>query len=107
MFPVTIPDFIFTMAAGLFLMALICLSTGIYLLVSKAGGRDVKAIADQATKLAQKGLAEEVAGLVGNASSLVDALNQLARTGAGIGVFLVLVSFLLTGVAYFLVVNIP
>lgn len=103
MFPLTIPDFVFTMAAGLFLMGLISLAMGIYLLVAKVAGKDVRAIADQTTKLAQKGIAEDVSGLVGNASSLIDALNQLIRTTAGIGMFLIFVSFILFGASYILV----
>ncbi len=107
MLPVTIPDLVFTMALGLFLMGLISLAAGIFLLVSKAGGRDVKVIAAQATKLAQKGMAEEVTGLVGNASALVEALNSLSKTGAGIAVFLILISFALMGGAYYLAIHIP
>ncbi len=103
MFPLTIPDFVFTMAGGLFLMGLVSLAMGIYLLVAKVAGRDVRAIADQTTKLAQKGIAEDVSGLVGNASALIDALNQLIRTTAGIGMFLIFVSFILFGASYILV----
>jgi hypothetical protein len=102
MFSLTIPDFILTMATGLFLMGLISLSSGIYLLFSKAGGRDIKTIARQTTKLAQKGMAEDVAGLVGNASSLVDALNGLVRTATGIGIFLIVVGFGLFASAFYL-----
>ena len=44
----------------------------------------------QTAKLAQKGLAEDVAGLVGNAANLMDSMNQLTRTTRGVGVVLVL-----------------
>jgi hypothetical protein len=102
MFSLSIPDFILTMATGIFVMGLISLAMGIYLLVSKINGNDIRAIASQTAKLAQKGLAEEVAGLVGNASTLVDALNGLVRTAAGIGIFLIITSFGLFAAAYFL-----
>jgi len=102
MFSLTIPDFILTMATAIFLMGLVSLAMGIYLLVSKVAGNDVRTIADQTTKLAQKGLAEDVAGLVGNASTLVDALNQLIRTAAGIGIFLIITSLILFGSAFYL-----
>jgi hypothetical protein len=106
MFNISVPDFILTMASALFVMGLISLSMGIYLLTSKSGGKDIRTIAAQATKLAAKGTAEEVAGLVGNASSLVDALNGLARTATGVGVFLVLISFGLFAGAYYLAIHI-
>jgi len=103
MFSITIPDFILTMAAGLLIMGLICLATGIFLLVTKAVGTDIRSLAVSTSKLAQKGLAEDVAGLVGNASALLNALNQLVRTTAGIGIFLIFTSFILMGAAYILI----
>jgi len=60
-------------------------------------------LADQATELAQKGLADEVSGLVGNASALIEALNQLIRTSAGIGIFLVLFGFIMLICAFMMV----
>jgi hypothetical protein len=106
MFNISVPDFILTMAAAMFVMGLIALATGIYLLTSKAGGKDIRTIAAQATKLANKGMAEEVAGLVGNASTLVDALNGLVRTATGVGIFLVVISFALFAGAYYLTIHV-
>jgi hypothetical protein len=106
MLSISVPDFILTMATGIFAMGIISLAIGLFLLLSKVGGKDIRTIAQQATKLAQKGLAEEVAGLVGNASSLVDALNQLVRTAAGIGIFLIFVAFGLFAGAYYLVLQV-
>ena len=76
------------MCAVLFAMGLLTTLTGILLLIFRAPSKDLRTLAAQTAKLAQKGLAEEVAGLVGNASSLMDAINQLVRTTAGVGVFL-------------------
>ncbi|HEX2979392.1 MAG TPA: hypothetical protein VHO48_03905 [Anaerolineaceae bacterium] len=106
MFPMTIPDYLLTMATGLLLMGLICIASGIILLVVKAAGQDVRTIADQTSKLAQKGLAEDVAGLVGNASALITAMNQMVRTTAGIGIFLIVAGVLMIGGSYFLVTQI-
>ncbi len=106
MFNISVPDFILTMAGAMFVMGLISLAMGIYLLTSKAGGKDIRTIAQQATKLANKGTAEEVAGLVGNASTLVDALNGLVKTATGVGIFLVVVSFGLFAGAYYLVIHV-
>lgn len=64
--------------------------TGIIILATRATGREVRSLTVQTSRLAQKGLAEDVAGLVGNASALIEAMNQLVRTTAGIGVFLIL-----------------
>jgi hypothetical protein len=51
-------------------------------------------------------VAEEVAGLVGNASSLLEAVNQLTRTTAGVGVFLATMGLLLMGSACWLALRI-
>lgn len=85
---------------ALFLLGLITTITGITILVTRTAGREVRTIAAQTTHLAKKGLAENMAGLVGNASALLDALNQLVRTTRGIGVFLTLIGIILMGSSF-------
>ena len=87
---------------ALFALGTISLAAGIFILFKKVMGDELKVIANQTAKLVQKGLAEEVAGLVGNASALLDALNNLIRTTTGVGVFLMLVGFILMVVSYYL-----
>ena len=99
----TINDFIQTMATVLFLTGFISLGIGIFILARQAMGKQVQTIAEQTAKLAQKGLAEDISGLVGNASSLLSALEDLIRTTAGIGIILILISFALLGSSYALV----
>ncbi len=80
----------------------ISLAAGIFILFRKVMGDELKVIATQTTRLAQKGIAEEISGLVGNASALLDALNQLVKTTTGVGVFLSLIGFILMVAAYYL-----
>ena len=75
-------ELLFVMVIILFFLGMASTITGIVILTTRATGRDIQTIATQTTRLAQKGLAEEVAGLVGNASSLLDAMNQLIRTAS-------------------------
>ena len=84
-----------SMAIGLFLIGLITFGIGVYILVARTNSKDVSTIATQTTRLAQKGLAEEISGLVGNASTLLNALNDLVRTSAGIGIFLTVMGLLI------------
>ena len=98
--------FILSMATILFGAGLITLVVGVVILTSQAIGHNVKTIATQVTKLAQKGISEEISGLVGNASSLLAALDQLVRSTAGIGVILIIVSFILFGASYGLIIAI-
>jgi len=95
-------DLLFAMVAILFFLGMASTITGIVILTTRAAGRDLNTLATQTTRLAQKGLAEEVAGLVGNATSLLDAMNQLIRTSAGVGVFLTVFGVVVMGGATWL-----
>ncbi len=101
-----ISDLIVTMVICLFVMGVISIGAGVYILLSKVVGEDLRTLATQTAKLAQKGLAEEMSGLVGNASSLIDAMNQLVRTTTGVGVFMVLTGFVFIVAAYYLIIQI-
>ena len=94
------------MVIGLFLLGIITLLIGIILLITRSAGKEVRSLATQTAQLAKKGIAEDVAGLVGNASTLLSATNELVRTSAGIGVFLAVLGFLLMAVATWLVLKI-
>ncbi|OJX41502.1 MAG: hypothetical protein BGO78_01880 [Chloroflexi bacterium 44-23] len=76
---------------------------GMYILVSRVFGVGINKIANETKKIVQKGIAEEMAGLVGNASVLIESLNQLVQTSAGVGVFLVIMGALvMSGSIYLL-----
>ncbi len=92
-------DAIIAMIIGLFIIGLISFVLGIIILIVRSGSKELKILAKQSTQLAQKGFAEEVAGLVGNASSLLSATNELIKTTAGIGVFLTLLGVALMIIA--------
>ena len=78
------------MIVALFIAGCISFVFGIVILILRSGSKEIRTLAKQSTHLAQKGCAEEVAGLVGNASALLTATNELIKTTAGIGVFLTL-----------------
>ncbi len=99
-------EFLMTMASFALILGVILLVIGVIILITRVLGGDVKQIAEQTARLAQKGIAEEIAGLVGNASTLVESLNQLVRTAAGVGVFLIVLGLLLMAAAYGLAVHI-
>jgi len=98
-------DFSTVMALVLFALGLIVLIISIIILTRQAVGRDIKTITKQTTILAEKGITENIAGLVGNASSLINALNDLSKSNAGIGVFLVFLAIALLTTAYFIARN--
>jgi hypothetical protein len=102
MFQLNLQDTLSVIVAAMAVLGVIALATGIFILFRKVMGDELKVIASQTTRLAQKGIAEEITGLVGNASALLDALNQLVKTTTGVGVFLTLIGFILLVVAYYL-----
>ncbi len=83
------------MAITLFILGLLGVIIGIIILVTRTASQEVRTIATQTTRLAQKGLRDDIVGLVGNTSALLEALNALVRTTAGIGVFITIVGLLM------------
>ncbi|GAB4476553.1 MAG: hypothetical protein Kow0088_14470 [Anaerolineales bacterium] len=86
----------------LFTSGSLSILAGITILVSRAYSSDLKALAVQTSRLVQKGIAEDIAGLVGQASTLLNAINDLIRTTAGLGFTLILVGFILLSTAAFI-----
>ena len=74
----------------LFGLGLLSCFIGIGMLVHFSLLQEQETISAQAGRLAQKGLAEEVAGLVGNASLLLNSLNDMVKTRQGSGVIMLI-----------------
>lgn len=81
--------------AALFSLGGITFIIGIVILAISAASQGVRDLADQVTNLAQKGITDDVAGLVGNAATLIKGLDQLTKTRAGIGAFLTILGLLM------------
>ena len=101
-----VSDFVMTMALVLLVIGVIVLGFGIFTLVKKVLGKELNLIAEQTAKIAQKGVTEEISGLVGNARALIEVLNEMVKTTTGISVFLILFGTLLMAGAYLLVKSI-
>jgi len=95
------------MAVILFILGIACTITGIIILTIRVSGGDLRTLAMQTTRLAQKGMADDIAGLVGNASNLLADLNDMVRTTAGIGVFITVIGIILMIAASLLALRIP
>ena len=85
----------FYMLAGMFILGTITFLAGVFMLISGVWNRDLHNTLTQTHRLVQKGLAEELAGLVGNASSLFNAINDLVKTRNGIGITLIITGIVL------------
>lgn len=76
--------------------------SGMILLILRSQSKELTALSQHTLQLARKGLAEDVSGLVGNASALITAMNDLTKTQSGIGVILLSVGFLVMLASAFL-----
>jgi len=76
-------------------LGLIAFITGFIVLLTRVLGKGITQIAKETQKVVQKGITEEIASIIGNASVLIDSLNQMVTTSAGIGVFLMVLGVLL------------
>ena len=83
-------------------LGLLCLVLSIIILISQTMGKNIRTIADQTTKIAEKGITDNISGLVGNASALISSLNDLGRSNTGVGIFMVFLAIALLAAAYFL-----
>ena len=86
----------------IFIAGILCLVLSVIILAKQALNKDVQRIAEATTNLAEKGITDGVSGLVGNASLLIDSLNELSKSNTGIGIFFVFLSLALFAVAYFI-----
>lgn len=90
---------------AVFALGMLTFVGGILILAFRTNNNDVKTLVAQTTRLAEKGIAEDIAGLVGNASALLEATNQMVRTTTGVGIFLTLLGILLMGSASWIVLQ--
>ena len=95
------------MLIGMFLLGGLTFVTGVATLASGAWGRELRTITSQTTRIAQKGLAEDISGLVGNAATLLNTVNEMIRTATGIGVFLTISGALLMGITVWFILRAP
>jgi len=106
MYTNTLDKLIFDVITSLFLLGTVTLVTGIVVLLTRTMGKDLRAITNQTSQLAQKGLIDDLSGLVGNASALLTATSQMVRTTAGIGILLIILGLLQIGTAIGLIIYI-
>jgi hypothetical protein len=106
MIPLTFGDILIIIAASVFILGFLLVLIGASVLVSRGYSREVRALAAHTARLGQKGIAQEVTGLVNSATELVASLNGLVRTASGIGVLLIAVGLGLLYAGYWIVMQI-
>ncbi len=82
-----------------FVLGTISMIAGIIILITRTTSKEIQAIATQTNRLLQKGITEEISGLIGQASTLLNSLNELIRSTAGVGVTLIILGAILNSIA--------
>ena len=106
MFALTANDFVLTLAGAIMVLGVIAFVIGLFTLAFKVTNGEFNEISSSSAKLISKGLSEDVSAMMGNASALLESITQMTKTRAGVGMFLIIVSFILFIVSYYLVSHI-
>lgn len=106
MIPFTVIDMQIVIGSAVFVLGCMCVLLGIFVLVTRGYSRDIRALASHTARLGQKGMAEEITGLVRSATELVGALSGLVKTASGAGLFLITLGMLMIASAYWVVTQI-
>lgn len=106
MYEINQTDTLLLMAAALFFLGMCTLTMGLFVLVTRTMNKDIKNISATASKMVQKGITDELAGLVGNASALLETVSQLVKTAAGVGIFTTALGLGMMAAAYWIVLQV-
>ncbi len=88
------------MLSGMFSLGGLTFMFGVIILIWGVWSKDMRETLAQTNRLAQKGLTDEISGLVGNASMLLTTISDLIRTRNGTGVILIVTGALLMVIPY-------
>lgn len=103
MIPLSFQDLQIVISAGVFILGCICVVVGVLVLIARSYSREVRTIAAHTIRLGQKGVAQEITGLVQSAAELIASINQLVRTASGIGVFLISLGLAMIAASYWVI----
>ncbi len=98
--PVSPEHFRSVFALSLFLLGLTFIIAGFWKLLAFGLVSQAKAIAAQSVRISQKALSDDITRVTQAASQLSDSVNNLLRTTAGVGAFLILIGLLLLTASY-------
>ena len=103
MFALTANDFILSLAGVIVVLGVIAFVIGLFTLAFKVNSGEFNEITASSAKLAEKGLTDDVSALVNGISEVLKSITEMTKTKVGVGIFMIIVSFVLFVVAYYLV----
>ncbi len=106
MIPFSMAETQILIAATLFVLGLISILLGIFVLMTRGYTGEVRTLAAHTAQIGQKGIGQDLTGVVQSASELVAAINQLVKTATGVGVFLTCTGLVMIVAAYLVVMQV-
>lgn len=93
-------DFRPLFAYTLFLFGLVFVGAGFWRLLAITLNAQAKTLAVQSVRIGQKALGDDIARVTQATQQLLDSVNNLLRTSAGVGAFLIFIGLLLLTASY-------
>jgi hypothetical protein len=81
---------------------LLCLLAGIIILIGRSFSGEMRTLAATSTELSKRAISHDMESLASTTSELLSTINDLMKTAAGTGAFLILVAVLMMAAAYWL-----
>jgi hypothetical protein len=100
----TVENLRLLMGLTFFGAGLIALGAGMFILIRGPFRQEAQVLAQQSARLSQKALTDDIGAIVGNATALVDAVNNLIKTSSGNAIVLLVVGALFEAAAYRLLI---
>jgi hypothetical protein len=81
---------------------LLSLLAGILILIGRSFTREMRTLADTSTELSKRAINHDMTSLAESVTEILSQVNQLMKTAAGVGAFLIIVGVVLMAGAYWL-----
>jgi hypothetical protein len=92
------------MSASLFLIGVLSSLSGLWIILAKEYHETMKQLASQSVRISGRAVTQDaVAPLIDSVSGMVEAINQLIRTAAGVGAFLTVVGVSICVVSFWMI----
>jgi TRAP-type uncharacterized transport system fused permease subunit len=92
------------MSVSLFVVGVLSSIAGLWIILAKEYHETMKQLASQSVRISGRAITQDtVAPLIDSASRMVEAINQLIRTAAGVGAFLTVVGVMICVVSFWMI----
>jgi hypothetical protein len=92
------------MSISMFVIGVLSSLSGLWIILAKEYHQTMKELATQSIRINGRAITQDsVAPLIDSASGMVEAINQLIRTAAGVGAFLCVTGVMICVVAFWMI----